>query len=172
MAELFWKIPLAKPNGDGNNGFGKKRTWIQHSSSKASNMLIKMVVELCKQLACGIDAVLRRLALWLLAAYQYALSPWLGGACRFAPTCSQYAKAVFQSHPTPVALWLTVRRLAKCHPFCEGGEDPPPMWHAKIKKPQSVQTDSAKDSNAALLQTADTNLPARECCKNKPRGSE
>jgi len=72
------------------------------------------------------DAVLRRVALWLIAGYQYAFSPWLGGACRFTPTCSQYAKAVFQSHSAPMALWLTVRRLARCHPFCEGGEDLPP----------------------------------------------
>ncbi len=73
-----------------------------------------------------LDFILRRLALSLIAAYQYLLSPFLGGGCRFTPTCSEYAKTVFLSHSAPHAMWLTLKRLLRCHPFCEGGEDLPP----------------------------------------------
>lgn len=73
-----------------------------------------------------VDSALRRAALFLIAAYQLCLSPFLGGACRFSPTCSEYAREVFKTHSAPAALWLSARRIARCNPFCKGGEDPPP----------------------------------------------
>lgn len=70
-------------------------------------------------------------ALKLIAAYQLFLSPFFGGGCRFTPTCSEYARRVFLENSAPVALFLTLRRLARCHPFCEGGEDLPPRGAQK-----------------------------------------
>lgn len=89
-----------------------------------------LIGEFCKMLIQQADSLVRRVVLGLLTVYQYVLSPWLGGSCRFVPTCSQYAKVVFSTHSLPMALWLTLWRLARCHPFCEGGEDnPPPAKH-------------------------------------------
>ena len=58
--------------------------------------------------------------------YQMLLSPLLGAHCRFTPTCSQYGIEAIRKHGALRGLWLTVRRIARCHPFCEGGFDPVP----------------------------------------------
>jgi len=62
----------------------------------------------------------------LLRLYKIAVSPWLPPACRFHPTCSEYAVEVFRNHSLPRAAWLTVQRLAKCGPWHPGGFDPAP----------------------------------------------
>jgi putative membrane protein insertion efficiency factor len=62
-----------------------------------------------------------RIGLWLLAGYQRWLSPLLPGACRFWPTCSEYARLALL-RGGGLALW----RLCRCHPFNRGGLDPPP----------------------------------------------
>lgn len=72
------------------------------------------------------DKCARRIALALIGGYRLFLSPFFGGGCRFSPTCSDYARRVFTTHSAPAALFLTLRRLSRCHPFCAGGEDPPP----------------------------------------------
>jgi putative membrane protein insertion efficiency factor len=56
--------------------------------------------------------------------YQRLLSPLLPAACRFHPTCSQYALDAFSRYPLRRAFWLTLRRLGRCHPFHPGGYDP------------------------------------------------
>jgi len=70
------------------------------------------------------DNSLRAWALGAIAFYQRFLSPILGGQCRFCPSCSQYAREAFETRPFFTALWLTLRRLLKCHPFHAGGYDP------------------------------------------------
>ncbi|WP_341791396.1 membrane protein insertion efficiency factor YidD [Rickettsia endosymbiont of Gonocerus acuteangulatus] len=65
--------------------------------------------------------------LLLLKFYQYFISPLLGSNCRFYPTCSDYAKDAITSHGNIKGLWLTVKRIIKCHPFCDGGYDPVPL---------------------------------------------
>lgn len=62
----------------------------------------------------------------VVRAYRYLLSPMLGSACRFEPTCSAYALTALQSHGAMIGGYLTVRRLARCHPWCAGGHDPVP----------------------------------------------
>ncbi|HAB99459.1 MAG TPA: membrane protein insertion efficiency factor YidD [Parachlamydiales bacterium] len=62
----------------------------------------------------------------LIRFYQLAISPFLGSCCRFAPTCSQYAAECIQKHGALKGGWLTLKRLAKCHPFHSGGFDPAP----------------------------------------------
>jgi uncharacterized protein len=61
-----------------------------------------------------------------VAAYQRLLSPVLPNACRFAPTCSEYARQALLEHGVLRGSWLAVKRLACCHPFHPGGYDPPP----------------------------------------------
>jgi putative membrane protein insertion efficiency factor len=58
--------------------------------------------------------------------YQRALSPLLGNVCRFAPSCSEYARQALVEHGLLRGGALAVARLAKCHPLHPGGWDPPP----------------------------------------------
>jgi len=60
----------------------------------------------------------------LILGYRYTLSPLLGPACRFTPTCSEYALQTLSRYPFWRALGRILRRLGKCHPFHEGGFDP------------------------------------------------
>ena len=69
---------------------------------------------------------MRFVARFLIRLYQWTLSPWLGGACRFYPTCSNYALEAIELHGVWRGGWLTLRRLSRCHPFHPGGFDPPP----------------------------------------------
>lgn len=70
--------------------------------------------------------LLNRPILWLIALYQFLLSPWIGRQCRFSPSCSHYAKAAFERYSFTKAFILSIKRIARCHPFAEGGEDPLP----------------------------------------------
>ena len=67
---------------------------------------------------------------WLLIAlvkgYRLLLGPWLGSACRFHPTCSAYALQALDTHGPAAGSYLTLRRIARCHPWCPGGADPVP----------------------------------------------
>jgi putative membrane protein insertion efficiency factor len=66
------------------------------------------------------------LLIGLVKGYRLLLSPWLGSACRFEPTCSGYSLEALQQHGAALGSYLTLRRLARCHPWCEGGHDPVP----------------------------------------------
>ncbi len=61
--------------------------------------------------------------LFMIKIYQYGISPLLGSNCRFYPTCSSYTKEAIEVHGAWRGLKLGVRRILKCHPFCEGGID-------------------------------------------------
>lgn len=63
----------------------------------------------------------------LVQGYRWFLSPWLGSACRFTPTCSAYALEALQTHGAGRGSYLAGRRLIRCHPWCDGGHDPVPQ---------------------------------------------
>ena len=67
---------------------------------------------------------------WLLMLpvyfYKYAISPLTSPSCRHVPTCSQYAIGALERHGAAAGSYLTLRRLARCHPWCAGGCDPVP----------------------------------------------
>ena len=69
---------------------------------------------------------MKRLAIFLLRGYQYLISPLLGPRCRFHPSCSHYAIEALQQHGLLRGLWLTLRRLLRCHPWPPGGHAPVP----------------------------------------------
>lgn len=62
----------------------------------------------------------------LIRIYQYAISPFLGRRCRFFPSCSEYAAESLIRHGAIKGLWLSVRRIGRCHPWQPGGYDPVP----------------------------------------------
>jgi len=76
--------------------------------------------------SAGASGPVARLLVWLVRGYRLLLSPWLGSACRFEPTCSVYAIDALQCHGAARGSYLTLRRLARCQPWCEGGHDPVP----------------------------------------------
>ncbi|HTY49403.1 MAG TPA: membrane protein insertion efficiency factor YidD [Steroidobacteraceae bacterium] len=69
---------------------------------------------------------MRLLATILIRLYQWTLSPLLGPACRFHPTCSQYALEAIRLHGAFRGGVLALKRLSRCHPWHEGGVDPVP----------------------------------------------
>jgi len=67
-----------------------------------------------------------RIGLALVRAYQLLLSPFAGGACRFEPSCSNYAMEAVSTHGLARGIWLALRRVARCHPLARPGIDPVP----------------------------------------------
>lgn len=68
-----------------------------------------------------------KMALALISAYRWGISPVIGSLgihCRFYPTCSQYAMEAFRAYGFRRGLVMSLRRLAKCHPYHPGGYDP------------------------------------------------
>lgn len=64
--------------------------------------------------------------LLLIRVYQWGISPLLGPKCRFTPTCSHYAAEALQKHGLLRGLWLSVKRIGRCHPWGGSGYDPVP----------------------------------------------
>ncbi len=75
-----------------------------------------------KQLRKFISSIL----LIFIQFYQHSISPFLPPACRFVPTCSQYALEAIQKYGPFKGSWLTLKRLLRCHPWGGSGYDPVP----------------------------------------------
>lgn len=67
-----------------------------------------------------------RLPYYLILGYRRLLSPFLPATCRFHPSCSAYGAEAFRGHGLWRGAWLTLRRVARCHPWHPGGLDPVP----------------------------------------------
>lgn len=76
--------------------------------------------------------MIKTLLIGLVKGYRLLLSPWLGSACRFEPTCSAYSLQALQAHGAAAGSYLTLARLARCHPWCVGGHDPVPVQKPRL----------------------------------------
>ena len=68
----------------------------------------------------------RLLLIGTIGLYRLTLSGWLGGQCRFSPTCSRYAEEAVRTHGAIKGVLLAFRRVLRCNPFGRGGLDPVP----------------------------------------------
>ncbi len=91
---------------------------------------------------------MKRLLTFLVRCYKFAISPLLPPSCRFTPSCSSYALEALERHGALKGGWLTIRRLARCHPFCEGGYDPVPGSAPDDGPAAGGHTPRAKESTA------------------------
>jgi putative membrane protein insertion efficiency factor len=80
----------------------------------------------------------------LVRIYRLLLSPWLGNACRFEPSCSIYSLQALSHHGAVAGSALTIYRLARCQPWCQGGHDPVPMHFSfsRLVTPVAASTTS------------------------------
>jgi putative membrane protein insertion efficiency factor len=69
---------------------------------------------------------MRKAAIGLIVVYQRVVSPVLGPACRYEPSCSEYARQAIEKYGAARGAWMGMKRLARCHPFHKGGYDPVP----------------------------------------------
>jgi putative membrane protein insertion efficiency factor len=81
-----------------------------------------------------------------IKAYQYLLSPWLGHWCRFTPSCSNFAIQAIQIRGPILGLFLALKRVSRCHPWCTGGHDPVPMPRSAIS-PHNPADSAAQHRN-------------------------
>lgn len=102
------------------------------------------------------------LALGVIRFYQRCISPFTPPACRFWPTCSNYAAVAVQQHGFWRGSWLAVRRLLKCHPFHPGGYDPvPPAGPRKGPAPgRANQAAGVKREHSTRRDRASVHLPS------------
>ena len=76
--------------------------------------------------------MIRALLIGIVKLYRLTLSPWIGSACRFTPSCSAYSLQALEQHGAAAGSYLTVARIARCHPWCAGGHDPVPDHKPKL----------------------------------------
>ena len=86
-----------------------------------------------------------RLPYLLILLYRRVVSPWMPPVCRFHPSCSAYGAEAFRTHGFWRGLWLTLRRVTRCHPWHPGGVDPVPPRGDKHACCSHPQPDASRD---------------------------
>ena len=69
---------------------------------------------------------MKKLLIACVKFYRRYISPLRPPSCRFTPTCSAYALEAIEKYGAAKGLWLSLKRISKCHPFHKGGYDPVP----------------------------------------------
>lgn len=90
-----------------------------------------------------------RLLILPIRGYQRFISPLFPPVCRFYPSCSAYGVEALRVHGGPRGLWLTVRRIARCHPFHPGGLDPVPPPRGRRNEESEESADGTGHTGAA-----------------------
>jgi uncharacterized protein len=73
-----------------------------------------------------IGKLVSKLLIGIIRVYQYAISPYLPPSCRYSPTCSSYGIEAIRKYGPVKGGWLTLKRVASCHPWGGSGYDPVP----------------------------------------------
>ncbi len=85
-----------------------------------------------------VNLVLGKALRALIRGYQLLLSPVLPGACRYHPTCSEYALTAISMHGVASGAWLALKRISRCHPWGGHGMDPVPA--VKVSRQTTIPT--------------------------------
>ena len=101
--------------------------------------------------------IARSAAVGALRLYKRFISPVLPPACRFAPTCSEYAAEAIEKHGILRGSTLAVRRLARCGPWHPGGYDPVPIRATHLQPPFSTIVPGEQPHR----ETLETNRPRK-----------
>jgi len=118
--------------------------------------------------------------LQLLRAYKWAISPMFAPACRYVPTCSEYAMEAVDRYGALRGSGMTFLRLLRCHPFAHGGYDPVVKISAGfegVTSPQGLKPPSYLEADAALKRRSSTVLklgsstvlPPERCATQNPK---
>jgi putative membrane protein insertion efficiency factor len=94
--------------------------------------------------------MMARVLMALVKGYRLFLSAWLGASCRFEPTCSIYALQALERHGAARGSYLTLKRLGRCQPWCQGGHDPVPAalsFHAPVSFCALISSPQQKKSS-------------------------
>ena len=100
---------------------------------------------------------MKHLLIGLVRLYRLLLSPWVGGQCRFYPTCSAYTIGALERHGAAAGSYLGAVRILRCHPWCQGGHEPVPehfTW-APWRRDATSSPDPADAECGALVQESD-----------------
>ena len=98
----------------------------------------------------------QRLLMGSVRAYQLFLSSWLGASCRFEPTCSAYALQALSAHGAAAGTYLTLRRIARCGPWCAGGHDAVPGAPPRLfgTRPEFISGETSRADSASSLSSS------------------
>lgn len=96
---------------------------VQQSQPKRTRPLWRRLLDWLRH---WFDAAVTAVMLLLIQLYRWILSPFIGGQCRFYPTCSIYAREAIKRHGPWRGALLAAKRLGRCHPLHPGGNDPVP----------------------------------------------
>lgn len=120
---------------------------------------------------------MRWLLIRLVRFYQLFISPFFPPSCRFEPTCSHYAIEAIQTHGALKGGWLALKRIGRCHPFCEGGFDPVPdaKSGSPVNTPRRCHDDPvnccAPDANKEPRPVSSVDQPLADTVKSARPGS-
>ncbi|WP_081303400.1 membrane protein insertion efficiency factor YidD [Gilliamella apicola] len=102
-------------------------------SANHQKKLSKLIL-IVKQHVYAVKYLIINVFIFVISLYQRIISPLFGPKCRFTPSCSQYAIIALRRFGLIKGGWLTVKRVLKCHPLHEGGEDFVPPKKTKTNR--------------------------------------
>lgn len=97
---------------------------------------------------------MKHVLIGLVRVYRLLFSPWVGGQCRFYPTCSAYAIEALDKHGAAAGSYLGAVRILRCQPWCQGGHEPVPSqftwapWRHRVSEMDDISPD--RDGGAEM----------------------
>lgn len=120
----------------------------------------------------SLSALPRTVLHGLVRGYQLVISPWTPQSCRYYPSCSQYALVALERHGAARGSWLALRRLARCHPWCEGGvDDVPPARESARTSGADTQRGAASAERDVIVTAAPGGPTVRHAHAERARSS-